>query len=57
MALLCTAKFPKDRPSMRDVIMMLGEAKPRRKSGRSSETFSANKEMPAISSSPVSGLL
>ncbi|RZB72233.1 MDIS1-interacting receptor like kinase 1, partial [Glycine soja] len=49
--------FPKDRPSMRDVIMMLGEAKPRRKSGRSSETFSANKEMPAISSSPVSGLL
>ncbi|XP_020225449.1 MDIS1-interacting receptor like kinase 1 [Cajanus cajan] len=58
IALLCTAKFPKDRPSMRDVIMMLGEAKPRRKSGsRSSETFAANKEMPVISTSPVNGLL
>ncbi|BAT95472.1 hypothetical protein LR48_Vigan02g129200 [Vigna angularis] len=58
IALLCTAKFPKDRPSMRDVRMMLGEAKPRRKSGRSSETFSANKEMPANISKPaVNGLL
>ncbi|RDY07056.1 MDIS1-interacting receptor like kinase 1, partial [Mucuna pruriens] len=53
IALLCTAKHPKDRPSMRDVIMMLGEAKPRRKNGRSSETFSANKDMPVISTSPV----
>ncbi|KAJ1397870.1 Serine/threonine-protein kinase, active site [Sesbania bispinosa] len=57
IALLCTAKLPKDRPSMRDVIMMLGEAKPRRKSGRSNETFAANKEMPVISTSPVNGLL
>lgn len=58
IALLCTAKFPKDRPSMRDVIMMLEEAKPRRKSGRNSETFPASKEMPAIlSTSPVNGLL
>ncbi|KAK7355606.1 hypothetical protein VNO80_14866 [Phaseolus coccineus] len=58
IALLCTAKFPKERPSMRDVIMMLGEAKPRRKSGRNSETFSANKEMPVITStSPGNGLL
>ncbi|KAL5566844.1 hypothetical protein UlMin_030008 [Ulmus minor] len=32
IALLCTAKLPKERPSMRDVITMLGEAKPRRKS-------------------------
>lgn len=32
IALLCTAKLPKDRPSMRDIITMLGEAKPRRKS-------------------------
>ncbi|KAK2455219.1 MDIS1-interacting receptor like kinase [Trifolium repens] len=43
IALLCTAKLPKDRPSMRDVIMMLGEAKPRRKSVR-------NKEMTVINS-------
>uniref|UniRef100_A0A2P2PB45 Uncharacterized protein n=1 Tax=Rhizophora mucronata TaxID=61149 RepID=A0A2P2PB45_RHIMU len=32
IAILCTAKLPKYRPSMRDVIAMLGEAKPRRKS-------------------------
>lgn len=57
IALLCTAKLPKDRPSMRDVIMMLGEAKPRRKSGKSNETFVANKEMTVISTSPVNGLL
>ena len=33
IAVLCTAKSPKDRPTMRDVVTMLGEAKPRRKSG------------------------
>ena len=33
IAVLCTARAPRDRPSMRDVITMLGEAKPRRKSG------------------------
>ncbi|KAK9735621.1 hypothetical protein RND81_04G216300 [Saponaria officinalis] len=32
IALLCTAKLPKERPSMRDIITMLGEAKARRKS-------------------------
>ncbi|KAK7267448.1 hypothetical protein RIF29_20122 [Crotalaria pallida] len=53
IALLCTAKLPKDRPSMRDVIMMLGEAKPRSKSSVSNETFAAKKEMPVISTSPV----
>ncbi|TKY52776.1 Leucine-rich repeat receptor protein kinase PXL2 [Spatholobus suberectus] len=57
IALLCTARFPKDRPSMRDVIMMLGEAKPRRKSGRNSDSFAANKDMPVISTSPVNDLL
>ena len=31
LAFLCTAKLPKDRPSMRDVITMLREAKPLRK--------------------------
>lgn len=57
IALLCTAKLPKDRPSMRDVIMMLGEAKPRRKSSMSNETVAADKEMLVISTSPVNGLL
>ncbi|XP_010264856.1 PREDICTED: MDIS1-interacting receptor like kinase 1 [Nelumbo nucifera] len=53
IALLCTAKFPKDRPSMRDVITMLGEAKPRRKSSSSNSI----KEKPVFSPSPVTGLL
>ncbi|XP_050893066.1 MDIS1-interacting receptor like kinase 1 [Lathyrus oleraceus] len=57
IALLCTAKLPKDRPSMRDVIMMLGEAKPRRKSGKNNDTLTANKEMPVIRTSPVNDLL
>ncbi|KAK3015920.1 hypothetical protein RJ639_007687 [Escallonia herrerae] len=37
IALLCTAKLPKDRLSMRDIITMLGEAKPRRKSSDGSK--------------------
>ncbi|XP_042506343.1 leucine-rich repeat receptor-like protein kinase TDR [Macadamia integrifolia] len=32
VALLCTSKNPADRPSMRDVLSMLHEAKPKRKS-------------------------
>lgn len=36
IAVLCTAQSPKDRPSMRDVLSMLGEAKPRRKSNSAS---------------------
>ncbi|EEF27188.1 Receptor protein kinase CLAVATA1 precursor, putative [Ricinus communis] len=56
IALLCTAKLPKDRPSMRDVITMLGEAKPRRKSITSSG-FDSNKEKPVFSTSPVNGLV
>jgi hypothetical protein len=31
VALLCTSKSPDDRPSMRDVLLMLQEAKPNRK--------------------------
>eukprot|EP01018_Ginkgo_biloba_P002069 Gb_24543 [translate_table: standard] len=31
VALLCTTRCPADRPSMRDVVTMLSEAKPRRK--------------------------
>lgn len=54
IALLCTAKLPKDRPSMRDVLTMLAEAKPRRKS---SSNNNGAKEMPIFSASPVNGLL
>ncbi|KAF6144444.1 hypothetical protein GIB67_024671 [Kingdonia uniflora] len=53
IALLCTAKLPKDRPSMRDVVTMLGEAKPRRKSSSKDIT----KEKPIFSTSPVTALL
>lgn len=31
IALLCTCRNPSDRPSMRDVVLMLQEAKPKRK--------------------------
>jgi len=55
IAILCTAKLPKDRPTMRDVIMMLGEAKPRRKS--SGNDAANNKESPVFSTSPVNGLM
>ncbi|KAJ7977169.1 Leucine-rich repeat receptor-like protein kinase [Quillaja saponaria] len=57
IAFLCTAKLPKDRPSMRDVITMLGEAKPRRKSSSNNEGVAANREKPVFSTSPVNGLL
>ncbi|PON44376.1 Serine/threonine protein kinase [Parasponia andersonii] len=57
IALLCTAKLPKDRPSMRDVITMLGEAKPRRKSSSNNDGYAANKDQPIFSTSPVNGLL
>ncbi|XP_071728907.1 uncharacterized protein [Rutidosis leptorrhynchoides] len=55
IALLCTNKLPKERPSMRDVITMLGEAKPRRKS----VCYDNNgvKEKPIFNNSPVLGLL
>lgn len=55
IAVLCTAKMPKDRPSMRDVITMLGEAKPRRKSSSTSVASSvAAKDKPVFSTSPDS---
>ncbi|CAI9770599.1 unnamed protein product [Fraxinus pennsylvanica] len=57
IAILCTAKLPKDRPSMRDVLTMLGEAKPRRKSSSNNGGNLANKDMPVFSTSPVNGLL
>jgi serine/threonine protein kinase len=49
IAVLCTAKSPKDRPSMRDVITMLAEAKPRRKSAA---VAAASKEKPVFMTSP-----
>ncbi|MQM12320.1 hypothetical protein Taro_045238 [Colocasia esculenta] len=57
IAVLCTARSPKDRPSMRDVLTMLGEAKPRRKSSSNSSavvvaTALAAKEKPIFSTSP-----
>ncbi|GJN30286.1 hypothetical protein PR202_gb18579 [Eleusine coracana subsp. coracana] len=58
IAVLCTAKSPKDRPTMRDVVTMLGEAKPRRKS--SSATVAAtvvDKDKPVFTTSPDSDYL
>ncbi|TMW88237.1 hypothetical protein EJD97_018870 [Solanum chilense] len=59
IALLCTAKLPKERPSMRDIITMLGEAKPRRKSICQNWGYgtSANKDKLIFAHSPVIGLL
>lgn len=53
IALLCTANLPKERPSIRDIITMLGEAKPRRKSIYQS----SNMERPIFSPATDRGLL
>ncbi|URD71984.1 Leucine rich repeat N-terminal domain [Musa troglodytarum] len=59
IAVLCTAKLPKERPSMRDVLTMLGEAKPRRKSSSfaGAESNAVDKDKPVFSTSPESGYL
>ncbi|XP_072989453.1 uncharacterized protein [Typha latifolia] len=58
IAVLCTARLPKDRPSMRDVLTMLGEAKPRRKSGSSTATSNVvDKDKPVFSTSPVAAFV
>ncbi|XP_028790248.1 leucine-rich repeat receptor-like protein kinase PXL1 [Neltuma alba] len=57
IALLCTAKLPKERPSMRDIVTMLGEAKPRRKSTCQNGTHEETKEKPIFTSSPIISLL
>lgn len=57
IALLCTAKLPKERPSMRDIVTMLGEAKPRRKSICQNGVNEGGKEKPVFTTSPVLGLL
>ncbi|KAL3828094.1 hypothetical protein ACJIZ3_016896 [Penstemon smallii] len=56
IAILCTAKLPKDRPSIRDVLTMLGEAKPRRKSSCNYTGNVSNKDKPVFSTSPVNDL-
>ncbi|KAG6513617.1 hypothetical protein ZIOFF_023949 [Zingiber officinale] len=59
IAVLCTAKLPKDRPSIRDVLTMLGEAKPRRKSSSAgaAESNVMDKDKPVFTTSPDSGYL
>lgn len=57
IALACTAKLPKERPSMRDVITMLRQAKPRRKSVCNNNGYNTNIDKPIFSPSPVAGLL
>ncbi|XP_073049886.1 uncharacterized protein [Primulina eburnea] len=58
IAILCTAKLPKDRPSMRDVLTILEGAKPRRKGGSCTEGSAAdNKDKPIFTVSPVNGIL
>ena len=57
IALLCTAKLPKERPSMRDTITMLKEAKPRRKSICNNNGYQTNIDKPVFSTSPVTSLL
>lgn len=56
IAVLCTAKNPKDRPSMRDVLTMLGEAKPRRKGSANNGGNDIYKDKPVFSTSPVNGI-
>jgi hypothetical protein len=53
IAVLCTARAPRDRPSMRDVITMLGEAKPRRKSGSSGTASGKDKDSSAAAVAPA----
>ncbi|GAB4830102.1 hypothetical protein Ancab_019744 [Ancistrocladus abbreviatus] len=65
IALLCTARLPKERPTMRDVITMLGEAKPRRKgsgnnnndNGGTATITDKDSNKPMLRKSPVHGLL
>ncbi|KAK1428440.1 hypothetical protein QVD17_17274 [Tagetes erecta] len=62
IALLCTAKISKDRPSMRDVVSMLEEARPRRKGGSDAnndglDPTSHDKSKPVFSASPVTDIL
>ncbi|XP_073301285.1 uncharacterized protein [Primulina huaijiensis] len=58
IAILCTAKLPKDRPSMRDVLTILEEAKPRRKGSSCTGGNAADdQDKPIFSVSPVNGVL
>lgn len=57
IAILCTAKLPKDRPSMKDVLTMLGEAKPRRKGSSNQCIDASKKDNPVFSTTPVNDIL
>ncbi|KAK7356694.1 hypothetical protein VNO80_15969 [Phaseolus coccineus] len=59
IALLCTAKLPKERPHMRDIITMLGEAKPRRKSvcHNGGQESSSMEKSTVFTTSPIVSLL
>ncbi|XP_076942763.1 uncharacterized protein LOC143612737 [Bidens hawaiensis] len=62
IAVICTAKLAKDRPSMRDVVSMLEEARPRRKGGSDANSegldpTSTDKSRPVFSASPVHDIL
>lgn len=58
IAVLCTARSPKDRPSMRDVLTMLGEAKPRRKGSNASGAAAVvAKDKPVFAPVPESEFL
>ncbi|WVY97841.1 hypothetical protein V8G54_029992 [Vigna mungo] len=59
IALLCTAKLPKERPHMRDIITMLGEAKPRRKSvcHNGGQESSSMEKSSVLTTSPAISLL
>jgi serine/threonine protein kinase len=58
IAVLCTAKSPKDQPTMRDVVTMLGEAKPRRKSSSATVAVTfVDKDKPVFTTSPDSDYL
>ncbi|KAL8171857.1 hypothetical protein V2J09_023661 [Rumex salicifolius] len=54
IAVLCTAKLPKDRPCTRDVLTMLREAKPRRKSvcNNGHKAHTERSEKPVFSNTP-----
>ncbi|XP_076945339.1 uncharacterized protein LOC143616383 [Bidens hawaiensis] len=62
IAVICTAKLAKDRPSMRDVVSMLEEARPRRKGGSDANSegldpTSTDKNRSVFSASPVHDIL
>ncbi|XP_002969446.2 MDIS1-interacting receptor like kinase 1 isoform X1 [Selaginella moellendorffii] len=52
IALLCTSKLPRERPSMRDVVTMLSEAMPRRKETSCCQQQQQQQQHSSICNSP-----